>query len=203
MGRPPTRPTSPRCAPGSAEPDATPDGTGAAPLRRHIACGAILLLYGGLLAGLYILHWTGLERPLSEDALLATALFAAAGGLAAFLARLAAGLLARRPPSVRFAATLIMLAVVPPLVLSLVMAVRTLLRFHDFEEIPPHIAGLIVAILGGGSLYGLLSTAMRSMAPFVLPLMLLFAWLIALAPPCAGGGRSAKAHPETPKEPAA
>lgn len=111
----------------------------------------------------------------------------------------------------RFAAALIMLAVVPPLVLSLVMAVRTLLRFHDFEEIPPHIAGLIVAILGGGSLYGLLSTAMRSMAPLALPLMLLFAWLIALAPPCAGGGRSAKAHPETPpqtgpetgKEPAA
>ena len=103
----------------------------------------------------------------------------------------------------RFAAALIMLAIVPPLVLALVMAVRTLLRFHDFEEIPPHIAGLIVAILGAGSLYGLLSTAMRAMAPLALPLMLLFAWLIALAPPCAGGGRSAKAHPDRTKEPAA
>lgn len=201
----------PRCAPGSAAPDGTPDAAEAAPLRRHLACGAIFLGYGGLLAGLYLLNWTGLERPLSEDALLAAALFAAAGGIAAILARIAAWLLARRPPSVRLAATLIVLAVVPPLVISLVMAVRTLLRFHDFEEIPPHIAGLIVAILGGGSLYGLLSTAMRGMAPLAPPLMFLFAWLIALAPPCAGGGRSAKAHPETPpqagpktgKEPAA
>jgi len=143
-----------------------------------------------------VFQWTGLERPLSGNAVLAASVFAGSGTLAALLARMAVALFARRPPGARFAAALLMLAAVPPVVLSLVMAVRSLLRFHDFAEIPPHIAGVIVAILGAGSLYGLLSTAMRAMAPFVLPLMLLFAWLIALLPPCAGGRPSAKAHAE-------
>ena len=113
------------------------------------------------------------------------------------MARTAAALQAKRRGSTRFAAALLLLAAVPPLVLSLVMGVQTLSTFHDLSEIPPHIAMLIIAILGAGALYGLLSTALREMVPLALPLMLVFAWLIALAPPCAGGGRSAKAHDDS------
>lgn len=188
------RRTSPRSKPGSARGSAGRHERRAAPLRRRLACAAILFGYGLLLAGLYVLDWVSLERPLSRDAVFTAGLFAAAGTLAAGLARIAAAIQARRQWSARFAAALVLLAAAPPLVLSLVMGVQTLTRFHDISEIPPHIAALIIVILGGGSLYGLLSTALREMVPLALPAMLVFAWLIAVASPCAGGGRSAKAH---------
>ena len=121
-------------------------------------------------------------RAFSPRAIVATGFFALAGFLAGASALTASRLLAKKPLSARFAAALICLLAGTAALASVFFMLQLVLSHHRLSEIPIRISLIILAVSGAGALYNVLAIAAPVIMPLGLPLIALFAWLIAKSP---------------------
>lgn len=136
-------------------------------------------IFGVAMALCFATGWLLLERAFTSRTLFACLYVAAAAALSAGLALAAARILARRPWSARFAASLALLIAGTGGLTSLFMAIEPAWTSHPLAELPPQTVLLILATIGAASLYSFLAIAGLLMLPLGLPVMALFAALIA------------------------
>ena len=140
----------------------------------------------------YTVGWLAYGREFTARTATADAYFALAGALAAGAALIAARLFRNRPWSVRMAAALICLLVGTTGFASLFTMLHVVFGFHDFSEIPIPMALIILGISGAGALYNVLAIAAPLIMPLGLPMIALFAVLIAKNPRWRGAPGSAR-----------
>jgi hypothetical protein len=138
--------------------------------------------FGVAIALSFALGWIAFGRAFTPRTATAATYFGLAGMLSAGAALIAARLLCNRPWSVRMAAALICLLVGTTGFASLFTMLHVVFGFHDFSEIPIPIALIILGISGVGALYNVLAIAAPLIMPLGLPLIALFAVLIAKNP---------------------
>jgi hypothetical protein len=154
---------------------------GTAP-RLSLARVALAPAFGAALALCYLAGWLALERALTARVGTAMIYIGVAAMLSAAAALLASRLLAGRPWSARFAAALLALVVGTTGLASLFMTVELAWTTHPLPDLPLHVVFLIIAFIGIGALYGFLAIAGHLILPLGLPIVALFALLIARPP---------------------
>jgi hypothetical protein len=148
-------------------------------IRSASAAFALAASFGIGVALAFSVGWLALDRAFTGRALTAFVYLVLAGTCAAGLALAAARILAQKPWSARFAAVLILLSAGTGAFATLLMAAQMAFSFHHLSEAPLHIILLILGILSAGALYGFLAVAGPLLIPLGLPLIALFALLIA------------------------
>lgn len=138
--------------------------------------------FGAAIALSFTLGWLALDRAFTPHTMTAAAYFALAGTLSAGAALVAMRLFARHPWSARMAAALVCLLAGTAGFASVFMMLEDVLTFHDLTEVPIPIVILILAISSAGALYNVLAIAAPLILPLGLPMIALFAILIAQNP---------------------
>ena len=126
--------------------------------------------------------WLVLARTVTAHTATALLAIGVAGALAAGAALVAARMLRRRPWSARFAAAFLVLTVGTCGLASFFIAARIAWLSHPLPDLPLHIVLVILAITGIGALYGFLAIAGFLILPLGLPLIVLFATILARTP---------------------
>ncbi len=138
--------------------------------------------FGAAIALSFTLGWLALDRAFTPRTMTAAAYFALAGTLSAGAALVAMRLLARRPWSARMAAALVCLVAGTAGLASVFMMLELVLTFHDLSEVPIPIAIVILGYTSAGALHSVLAIAAPLILPLGLPMIALFAILIAKNP---------------------
>ena len=108
--------------------------------------------------------------------------FALAGTLAAGAGLIGVRFLWKRPESVRIAAALICLIAGTAGFATLIFTFDIVFAHHRLSEIPIRMTLIILAISGAGTVYSMLAIAAPIILPLGVPLIALFAVLIARRP---------------------
>ena len=138
--------------------------------------------FGAAIATSYALAWLFLERAFTPRVLTASLYFAIAGTLSAGAGLIAARLLAKRRGNARIAAVLICLVAGTAGFATLFFTLDIVLTHHRLSEIPIRISLIILGISGAGTMYNMLAVAAPIIVPLGLPMIVLFALLIARTP---------------------
>jgi hypothetical protein len=139
------------------------------------ACGLAMALSFG--AG-----WVLLDRSFTGRTLAAAVHIGIAAAIAAALALLASHLLRPRRWPARFAMGIVLLSAGTCAVAALTMGVETAWTRHTLTELAPVDAARVVAINVAAALYTLLTVAAPVILPAGVPLVVLFAALVARTP---------------------
>ena len=126
--------------------------------------------------------WLLLDRAITGKVLLAMAFLALAAFIAALAAETVVALLGRRPSTARFAAAILILIVGTVGLMSALLMAQSVLASYDLAVVPAAMALQILMISGAAALYNFLTLAGLVILPFSLPIIVVFAWLIARAP---------------------
>jgi hypothetical protein len=114
--------------------------------------------------------------------LTAASYFAIAGTVSAGVGLIAAHLLSKRRGNARIAAVLICLVAGTAGFATLFFTLDIVLTHHRLSEIPIRISLIILGISGAGTMYTMLAVAAPIIVPLGLPMIVLFALLIARTP---------------------
>jgi hypothetical protein len=134
------------------------------------------------MALVYAASWIGLDRDFTARTLTATLYIGMASALAGAMALLAVRVLAQKPWSARFAASLILLIGATAAGASLFIGIEVAWATHPMRELPLRIVMTILLIIGASALYGFLALAGPLLLPLGLPLVAIVAWLMARPP---------------------
>lgn len=138
--------------------------------------------FGALIGLSYALGWLFLERAFTPRMLTATLYFAVAGTLSAGAGLIGAHLLSKRRESARIAVVAICLVAGTTGFAALFLTLDIVLTHHRLSEIPIRVSLIILGISGAGALYNLLAIAAPLILPLGVPVIALFAVLIARTP---------------------
>ena len=129
-----------------------------------------------------MLAWLFLDRSFTSRVLTATLYFALAGTLSAGAGLIGAQFLSKRRESARIAAVLVCLVAGTTGLAVLFFTLDVVLTRHSLSEFPIHVSLIILGISGAGTTYSMLSIAAPIILPLGLPVIALFAVLIARTP---------------------
>jgi hypothetical protein len=138
--------------------------------------------FGAAIAISYALAWLFLERAFTPRVLIATFYFALAGTLSAGAGLVSARLFSKSRFTVRIAAVLICLVAGTAGFATLFFTLDIVLSHHRLSEIPIRISLVILGISGAGTAYSMLALAAPIILPLGVPLIAIFAVLIARMP---------------------
>jgi hypothetical protein len=138
--------------------------------------------FGAAIAISYLLAWLFLERAFTQRVLTATFYFAVAGTLSAGAALAGVHLFSKRRLSARFAAALICLLAGTAGFAILFFTLDIVLSHHRLSELPIRISLIILGISGAGTAYSMLALAAPIILPLGIPLIAIFAFVIARRP---------------------